>query len=302
MQKNTVKSYANIIVLAMMLTATTANAGNNKSVQNASDNVVKEDQENPTQLASSPTENDYQEKKPAFERIAKQLNSQGYHQYKNGNYVQALRLFRRAVKKDENYALAQYNLACTIAIALDRCLEELADEDEELINSISRDTIFSALKKSIKLDPKRLERSKTDADLVDIRKSYRYNREILGYDKNDDAQLQMILHNVDWQSTGMRLYHTEPAVRLIFHEDGRVQVKIANFIEGKIPENSLPWNHTYRNGQYRVKDGVITLQFNGKTIQGTLSEDGTLTFPDAEKSAILPTDIYRFSRPDCFNF
>ncbi len=231
--------------------------------------------------------------------VAKQLNTQGYQQYKQANYMQALRLFRRAVQEDENYALAQYNLACTIAIVLEKCPSEFADEeDEALLNFISRDSILAALKKSIEQDPQRLARSQTDDDLADFRKTYRYSHEILGYDKNDDVQLKLILQQVDWQSTGMRLYHTEPYARLIFDKDGRVQVKIAHLVDE--PGNSF-WKHTYKNGQYRVKDGVITLEFDGKTVQGTLSEDGTLTFPDAEKNAILPTDIYRFSRPDCFS-
>ncbi len=238
----------------------------------------------------------------AISHTAKQLNTQGFRQYKQGNHVQALRLFRRAVKADENYALAQYNLACTTAIALDRCLVgdfEETQDDDELWQFISYNNTFSALKKSIQLDPKRLQRSKTDPDLADIRKSYRYYHEILGYDNHNNQQLTTILQNVDWQSTGMRLYHTEPYARMIFLKNGQVQIRIAHLIDGEVPKNSLPWYHTYQNGRYKIANGVVTLEIEGQQIKGRIDDEGTLIFDD--KQEVLPTNRYRFSRPECFS-
>ncbi len=226
---------------------------------------------------------------PAREK-AKKLNTQGYRLYKQGKYDKALPLFVRALKADDSYALAQYNLACTAAIGF----EKFSCEQEELFNTANPDTVFKALKQAIKNNPERLVRSQTDPDLANIRKSYRYYREILGYSPSNDKQLQIMLEKVDWQSTGMRLYHTEPAVRLKFLANGQLRVKIAHFIEDEIPENSLPWRYTYQNGRYIVKNGTILLIINGKKISGKLSNEGTLTFTGASDGDLLPADTYRY--------
>ncbi len=228
------------------------------------------------------------------QKKAKKLNTRGYHLYKKKDYAEAVRLFYRATETDSNYALAQYNLACTIMLALDNCEIEGDETYTEIVDS---DTAFKALKKAIKLDPKRLERSQTDPDLAEIRQSYRFYHDILGYRTNDDEQLRLMLQNIGWESVGIRLLHVEPFSRLLFHPDGRVQIKKTHEITENIPENSLPWRYTYKDGQYRVKDGIITLDFDGKTVEGKLSEHGTLHFDD--KKGILPSRLYRFARDYC---
>ncbi len=244
-------------------------------------------------LGDEKDENNYQASKQTQTK-AQKLNTQGYRSYKKKDYAEAVRLFYRATETDSNYALAQYNLACTIMLALDNCEIE---GDEAYTKIVDSDTAFKALKKSIKLDPERLERSQIDPDLVEIRQSYRFYHDILGYRTNNDEQLRLMLQNIGWESVGIRLLHVEPFSRLIFHPDGRVQVKKTHEIKENIPEDSLPWRYTYQDGQYRVKDSIITLDFDGKSIEGKLSEHGTLHFNNESK--VLPTSLYRFARDYC---
>ncbi len=238
---------------------------------------------------SSPKKQPAESITPARKK-AKVFNTRGYRLYKRGQYAKALPLFARAVETDNSYALAHYNLACTAAIGF----EKFSCENEELFELADPKVVFKHLKQAIKYDPSRLTRSQTDPDLAGIRKSYRYYHELLGYSPSNDKQLKVMLRNVDWQSTGMRLYHSEPAVRLIFGAKGKLQIKTAHFIEGDIPKGSLPWRHKYKTGRYQVKDGVITVTINSNSVSGKLDEDGTLRFAGAEADGLLPTDVYRF--------
>ncbi len=77
------------------------------------------------------------------------------------------------------------------------------------------------------------------------------------------------------------------------------QIKTTIPIEGKIPKDSLPWRYTYKSGRYSVRNGVITVSFDGKTVSGELIEHGTLIFPGASEKNVLPANVYFFSWPDC---
>ncbi len=146
----------------------------------------------------------------------------------------------------------------------------------------------------------RLARSQTDPDLEEVRQSYRYYRDILGYSPKNDSQLKIMLQHIDWPvPEGPRLYHSEPLTRLVFRENGQVQIKRATAIEGKIPKGSPPWRHSYKNGRYRVANGVITVTFDGKSASGELSEHGALIFPDAREKGVLPANVYFFEWIEC---
>ncbi len=235
-------------------------------------------------------------KKTAREK-AKQLNTQGFRLYKQGKYYQALPLFHRATKTDNRYALGQYNFACTAAIVLDRfdC-----HQDDSLLELAKPDKIFTALKKSIMLDPKRLARSKTDPDLALIRKSYRYYRDILGYSPKNDGQFKEILTNAVWeQSIGFYAHHGKP-IRLIFRKGSNNEVMLRQ----SRPKNGHDdaWEDVYKTGKYRVHNGTVTLIFNSdkhgaQHITGRINNEGDLHFAGASDSGILPLDDYRFRFP-----
>ncbi len=227
---------------------------------------------------------------------AKELNTQGYRLYKKKNYADAIMQFYRATQADGNYALAHYNLASTLALEFGHCEleEQAAQEGYEIFLELSdSDVVFKELRKAIKLDPKRLQRSQIDPDFAEVRQSYRYYRDILGYRNDNEEQLRQMLQNIDWESVGVRLLHVEPFSRLIFHPDGRVQIKKTHEAENNIP----PWRYTYQNGRYRLNDGVITLEFDGQSVEGRLSEHGTLYFNNESK--LLPSNLYRFARDNC---
>lgn len=91
---------------------------------------------------------------------ASQLNIFGYRAYKVQNYSDAARFFSCAIKNDDGYALAHYNLACTMALSS----KNRTDED----GAFNPRSILSHLKRSIELSPERKKRALVDPDLNPI--------------------------------------------------------------------------------------------------------------------------------------
>lgn len=60
------------------------------------------------------------------------LNTEGYHEYEKGNYIEAINLFQQAIIADASYILPHYNLACTYALLYEKGLftdlDEIRDE------------------------------------------------------------------------------------------------------------------------------------------------------------------------------
>ena len=92
---------------------------------------------------------------------ANDLNAYGMRCYKENKLEEAGELFRSAVTLDENHVLAHYNLACVLARLLDTVGP--CEMNHEWYH------LFSLLKKSIALDPKRAERARRDTDFDGIR-------------------------------------------------------------------------------------------------------------------------------------
>lgn len=225
---------------------------------------------------------------PAREQ-AKKLNTQGFHLYQQGKYYQALPLFKKATQADKSYVLGQYNLACTAAIVLKNfdC-----HQDESLLDIANPNTILTALKQSIRLDPKRKAKSQTAPDLALVRKSYRYYRDILGYSPNNDRQLREMLENIEWTQAAGFYAHQGKMARLYFDKDSVTE------IDNKGREKS---------GKYRLNHGEITLTFHSKKygrqqISGRLVDndgvfDGVLHFDGAAAAHVLTFDDYTFTFP-----
>ena len=104
------------------------------------------------------------------ELSAKELNTKGFRLYKREKYAEACRFFRDAIKMDDGYALAHYNLACTLALRykLDPC-------GDAFENGITFSKVLDHLGKSVYLDKGRKKKMQNDADLDPIRRTPRYN-------------------------------------------------------------------------------------------------------------------------------
>lgn len=222
---------------------------------------------------------------------AKKLNARGLQLYQQGQYYQALPLFKQATQADKNHVSGQYNLARTASLVLKRfdC-----HQDEALLDIANPDTIFTALKQSIKLDPRRKAKSQTDPGLALLRRSYRYYRDILGYSSDNDRQLREMLENIDWtQAAGVYAHHGKPS-QLYFRKNSHLVTVINNKGLKKL-------------GRYHLDNGLITLTFYTKRygrqqITGRLLDsdgifEGVLHFDGAATAHILPFDDYRFSFP-----
>ena len=92
---------------------------------------------------------------------ANDLNTYGMRCYKENKLEEARELFRSAVALDENHVLAHYNLACVLARLLDTVGP--CEMNDEWVH------IFSLLKRSVTLDPKRADRARKDSDFDGLR-------------------------------------------------------------------------------------------------------------------------------------
>ncbi len=246
---------------------------------------------------------------------AKRLNTKGYRLYKQGKYYQALPWFQQATQADSNYMLGQYNLACTASIVLNSfdCRQ-----DEGLLEIADPDRIFSALQKTLALNPQRLAKIKTDPDLAMVRKSYRYYRDILGYSVHNNRQFKEILMNVDWTSDTAGWFLPD---RLTFKANGTVILEQSSFTyrdkngqkvtvmySSQIPDiayangRTVNENRVHKTGKYQLANGMVTVEFDSKTkgklrVSGRINENGELNFAGENVFDVLPSSAYRFHFP-----
>ena len=94
----------------------------------------------------------------------KNYNKAGYSLYKQKKYNEAALLFRCSTLQDKNYTVGYYNLACTMALL-----------HKQGVN-VDINEIFILLRKSVELDPERIEKIRTDSDLDSIRETAEYKK------------------------------------------------------------------------------------------------------------------------------
>jgi tetratricopeptide (TPR) repeat protein len=122
---------------------------------------------------------------------ARDLNTEGYRLYRAGKYPQALEYFRRAVAADPGYALAHYNLACTLGVLRKAGGETICTYDAV------KPAILDHLEAAVRLDPETLMKMTTDPDLDPIRDTLRYLR-LVGVVPDNEQDVRTILVTVSW--------------------------------------------------------------------------------------------------------
>ncbi|MCB9678172.1 MAG: hypothetical protein H6737_23930 [Alphaproteobacteria bacterium] len=127
---------------------------------------------------------------------AQQLNVAAHNCYEQGLLDYAATILRKAVEVDPDHVLAQYNLACVLARL--RAAGEVC-ENEAYVSSV-----LEHLANSIRLDPKRRERARVDADLDSVRHTVVFQT-LIGTDLSTVEALTAVL-------PGFELYGPRPGV------------------------------------------------------------------------------------------
>ena len=211
----------------------------------------------------------------------RELNTEGFRLYKQKKYREAAKRFEQALQADPTFALAHYNLACTLAL--------LRQAGQACGQGATLATLFAHLEKAVELDGKRRKRMEEDRDLASIRKTFRY-QVLKGLSPTKTKDVTTLLQHLAWVGPESGVYG--PGSQLIFNANGTCVLKILDAFEDKVDWESHP-------GSYQVKDNrvEITLKkpFAGrKTHRGTLRPDGKLTVDSLPEHAPFTDGV-----PEC---
>jgi tetratricopeptide (TPR) repeat protein len=200
------------------------------------------------------------------------LNTEGFRLYKQKKYVEAAKRFEQALAAEPGFALAHYNLACTLALLYKR--------GPDCARGVYREAILDHLAKAVDLDEKRRARMAVDADLADVRGTFRY-QVLKGLSPAKTEDVKAILQHVAWEGPTVEVYG--PASTLRFQANGSCVLKILDAFEDKV-------NWEVYRGTYRVQGNQVVLSLakpfaSRKSHQGKLQADGRLTFASLPEHA-----------------
>ena len=178
---------------------------------------------------------------------ANDLNNYGMRCYKEKRFTDAAVLFRWAVTIDENHVLANYNLACVIAILLKE--QGPCDMDENFESAIP------LLQHAVKLDPNRAVRALKDSDLDNLRMLLGFNLAIYGSPKNSSDMARLF--------DGITLWGDTPGVALLAEISfTRTNEKaLTGTVSGWIRENSN-FKQVHVKGTWSATDSTIVVDWS----------------------------------------
>jgi tetratricopeptide (TPR) repeat protein len=174
---------------------------------------------------------------------ARDLNTEGYRLYLKEKFPEALDYFRRAVAADPDYALARYNLACTLGVLRKQGPEAVCRYDAY------KSAILDQLEEAVRLDPKTREKMQTDTDLDTVRDTVRYLR-LLGYSSANQDDVGAILVAVSWFGPAPGAFG--PAAAVDFRADGTLTLTLLDTTGEEV-------KHTEFEGTYIVSASRITI-------------------------------------------
>lgn len=197
---------------------------------------------------------------------AKVLNTKGYRLHKQKEYAQAARKFRSAIDANPRYAVAHYNLACTLAL--------LRRQGEPCEHGADIHTIIGHLGKAIALDPKRRRRMQQDPDLSEIRDTLEYHLLWAGPSVDTETGRRRLLCRFVWTGpNGETTLH-----RLEFNIDGTFLLRTLKVEYGEFEVILRTKEVSKRKGRYQLKKNKVHLTF-GKTRKKPRRLVGTLDTP-----------------------
>jgi tetratricopeptide (TPR) repeat protein len=211
-----------------------------------------------------------------YAETGRELNTRGYHLYKQHKYEQALVLFKQATIADPNYALAFYNVASTLGVLHKKSVCQY----DAYLSSINK-----YLKRSVELDPNRRRRMRTDHDLDPVHPTFIYQR-LLGLKLNRTSHVKKLLRRIAWYGPANGVIG--PESRIFFKSRGRVILQSRSLGQNGYQER----NETAR---YRVRGRKITIYRTTKSgrrlvARGWLTRNGKLRFRGG-----MPSNMRRFS-------
>lgn len=237
----------------------------NESVQNDEDNInlLEEESNNSSELA-------------------KDLNSRGYDLYKEGNYEEALLIFKESFETYDDYVYSHYNYACTLGVLMKLDYPTWFSYKDEAIMH---------LRKVVDLNPDFTENIKADRDLDLLRKEFDYLG-VLGYSLDNTEDVKIYLKELNWYLQGPGIIQIIGGLN--FSDDGRFSLSyydLRGFNEGNYDFPIVVFE-----GNYYVEGNDISFildeemlrrrsytDFNNfeeydnvKEFQGTISDDKSI--------------------------
>ena len=203
----------------------------------------------------------------AHAQSARRLNTQGYRLYKQKKYVKAVGKFEKAVEVNPSYALAHYNLACTLGV--------LHQEGLACDHDAYRSRIMKHLEEAVRLDPTRKKKMVKDPDLEPVRDMLGYQL-LLGLSLKRTADVKNILKTITWYGPAPGAYGPMSGINF---EKGKVSVWVMEF------EEDMP-KHVTTKGTYRVEGNRVFIRLE-KPLEGKREFEGVLT-PKGLKIPGLP--------------
>ncbi len=199
---------------------------------------------------------------------AVELNTGGFHLYRQNRYAEALKLFKRATELDPGYALAHYNVACTLGV--------LHKQGKTCEFGAYRSVIIRYLRRSVELDPGRRKRMLTDSDLEPVHDTFAYQT-LAGLNPRKEADVRLILQRVSWY--GPSPGTLGPLSRIAFHEDGTL-------LHTSRSLDADGFHKKETRGRYSIRGAHITLTLQeapGRSLvlEGELKANGELLFSEA---------------------
>lgn len=204
------------------------------------------------------------------------LNTEGFRQYKAGAYEEAVETFRKAVAESPEYALAHYNLACTIAV--------LSRKDP---CSYMPGEALDELAKAVQLDATRRERMKVDPDLEPLRHLFGYYT-LLGLSTTATADVQQLLVGVGtWYGPAIGIHG--PIYQVRFEPGGKLTLSSM-----QLDAHGAPIGRSI-SGRYQVRGSTVQLlldrPYQGKRkLEGTLREAGAIEFGEGGPEPLIASD------------
>ncbi len=205
---------------------------------------------------------------PALAASARDLNTTGYRLYTEGKFPEALDYFRRAAEADPEYALARYNLACTLGVLRKQGPEAVCRYDAY------KSTILDDLEAAVRLDPDTREKMQLDPDLDPVRDTVRYLR-LLGYSPADPADVGVLLTSVSWYGPASGAFG--PAATVDFKQDGTLTLELLDTTGDDVKRTEIA-------GTYTVTANRITIVLDDavggvKQFEGAMLPGGSLDVP-----------------------
>lgn len=178
-----------------------------------------------------------------YAQSARDLNTEGYRLYVAGKFPEALDYFRAAVAADPDYALARYNLACTLGVLRKQGPGAVCTYDAY------KSAILDQLEAAVRLDPQTRAKAETDPDLDPVRDTVRYLR-LFGYFPANREDVGTFLTAVSWFGPSAGAFG--PAAALDFRTDGTIALTLLDTTGGDV-------KHTELSGTYALSAGRITI-------------------------------------------